>query len=146
MCCMKTLLVSISYVYLSSPRSRCQCGHRLNMLYVRRFSQADLQLARCDINNSYQKANKEEPMQLWPTRTCWMRHSRCIGVGVYGVFNRELNKSVSSHNSLIMMTSSNGNIFRVTGHLCGEFTGPRWIRHTKASDAEPWCFLWSASE
>ena len=23
-----------------------------------------------------------------------------------------------------VMTSSNGNIFRVTGHLCGEFTGP----------------------
>ena len=23
-----------------------------------------------------------------------------------------------------MMTSSNGNIFRVTGHLCGEFAGP----------------------
>ena len=30
-----------------------------------------------------------------------------------------------------MMTSSNGNIFRVTGHLCGEFTGPRWIPHIK---------------
>ena len=29
--------------------------------------------------------------------------------------------------SLSMMTSSNGNIFRFTGHLCGEFTGPRWI-------------------
>ena len=28
---------------------------------------------------------------------------------------------------LAMMTSSNGNIFRITGHLCGEFTGPRWI-------------------
>ena len=26
-----------------------------------------------------------------------------------------------------MMTSSNGNIFRVTGHLCGEFTGHRWM-------------------
>ena len=26
-----------------------------------------------------------------------------------------------------MMTSLNGNIFRATGHLCGEFTGPRWI-------------------
>ena len=25
---------------------------------------------------------------------------------------------------LNMMPSSNGNIFRVTGHLCGEFTGP----------------------
>ena len=44
------------------------------------------------------------------------------------------------------MTSSNGNILRVTGHLCGEFTGPRWIPHTKASDAELWCFLWSAPE
>ena len=31
---------------------------------------------------------------------------------------------------VIMMTSSNGNIFRVTGHLCGEFTGPKsqWHR------------------
>ena len=38
------------------------------------------------------------------------------------------------------MTSSNGNIFRVTGHLCREFTGPRWIPRTKASDAELWCF------
>ena len=25
---------------------------------------------------------------------------------------------------VFMMTSSNGNIFRVTGPLCGEFTGP----------------------
>ena len=38
-----------------------------------------------------------------------------------------------------MMTSSNGNIFHVTGHLCGEFTGHRWIPRAKASDAEPWC-------
>ena len=45
-----------------------------------------------------------------------------------------------------MMMSSNGNIFRVTGHLCGEFTGPRWIPRTKASDAELGCFLWAASE
>ena len=45
-----------------------------------------------------------------------------------------------------MMTSSNGNIFRVTGHLCGEFTGPRWIPRTKASDTELWCFLWTTSE
>ena len=46
----------------------------------------------------------------------------------------------------IMMTSSNGNIFRVTGLLCEEFTGPLWIPHTKASDAELWSFVWSASE
>ena len=39
-----------------------------------------------------------------------------------------------------MMTSSNGNIFRVSGPLCGEFTGDRWIPFTKTSDAELWCF------
>ena len=54
--------------------------------------------------------------------------------------------SVRPHVLCAMMTSSNGNIFRVTGHLCGEFTGPRWIPCTKASDAEFWCFLWSVSE
>ena len=36
----------------------------------------------------------------------------------------------------VMMTSSNGNISSVTGHLRGEFTGHRWIPRTKASDAE----------
>ena len=45
-----------------------------------------------------------------------------------------------------IMTSSNGNIFRVTGPLCGEFTGHRWIPRSKASDTELWCFLWSAPE
>ena len=37
--------------------------------------------------------------------------------------------------SLHMMTSSNGNIYRVTGHLCGEFTGHLRIPRTEASDA-----------
>ena len=48
--------------------------------------------------------------------------------------------------AMFMMTSSNGNIFRVTDPLGGEFTGHRWIPLTKASDAELWRFLWSASE
>ena len=51
-----------------------------------------------------------------------------------------------SYFELIMMTSSNGNIFRVTSPLCGEFTGHRWIPCTKASNAELWFFLWSALE
>ena len=58
----------------------------------------------------------------------------------YGDWLPYMNRSGS------MMTSSNGNIFRVTGHLCGEFTGPRWIPHTKARDAELWYLLWSAPE
>ena len=40
-----------------------------------------------------------------------------------------------------MITSSNGNFA-----ACGEFTSHRWIPLTKASDAELWCFLWSAPE
>ena len=42
------------------------------------------------------------------------------------------------------MTSSNGNTFRGNGPLCEEFTGHRRIPLTKASNAELWCFLWSA--
>ena len=52
---------------------------------------------------------------------------------MYDTDNQKLNSKI--------MTSSNGNIFRVTGSLCGEFTGHWWIPLTKASDAELWCFL-----
>ena len=43
---------------------------------------------------------------------------------------------------IIKITSSNRNIFRVTGHLFGELTGHQWIPHTKASDAELWYFFY----
>ena len=43
-----------------------------------------------------------------------------------------------------MMTSSIGNIFRVTGPLRGESTGHWWIPLTKASDMKLWCFPWCA--
>ena len=36
--------------------------------------------------------------------------------------------------------------FPVTVPLWGECTGHRWIPLTKTSDAELWCFLWSAPE
>ena len=37
----------------------------------------------------------------------------------------------------IMLTSSNGNIFRVTYPLCEEFTGNRWIPLTKFPSQRP---------
>ena len=46
----------------------------------------------------------------------------------------------------LIMMSSNGNMFRITGPLWGEFTGHRWIPLTKASFAELWCFVWSSPE
>ena len=57
----------------------------------------------------------------------------------------DISRAIVAHfHWLRMMTSSNGNIFRITGHLCDEFTGNRWIPLTKASDAELWCFHSSA--
>ena len=50
------------------------------------------------------------------------------------------------HNFYIMMTSSNGSIFHITGPLWGESAGYRLIPLTKASDMELWCLLWSAPE
>ena len=52
-----------------------------------------------------------------------------FGICMSSVVVRAMRNGGSLFN-MIMMTSSNGNIFRVTGPLCGEFPG----------------FLWSASE
>ena len=60
---------------------------------------------------------------------------------VMGTFGRVFAGSLVQ---VYMMTSSNRNIFRVTGPLCVEFTDHRWIPRTKASAAELRCFLWSA--
>ena len=53
-----------------------------------------------------------------------------------GLIVQQISDETSADGPSPMMTSSNGNIFRVTGHLCGEFTGHRWIPLTKTSDAE----------
>ena len=47
------------------------------------------------------------------------------------------------YENIDVMTLSNGNIFRITGLLSRELTGHLWIPLTEASDAEPWCFVWS---
>ena len=63
----------------------------------------------------------------------------CMELVLWTLINNQCRRCTTAQ-CWAMMTSSNGNIFRVTGHLCGEFTGHRWIPHTKASDAELWCF------
>ena len=50
---------------------------------------------------------------------------------IAGEITMETCKTLPWSLCLLMMTSSNGNIFRVTGPLCGEFTGDRWIPRTK---------------
>ena len=55
---------------------------------------------------------------------------------VLGLYNTEALLPICKTARGIMMTSSNGNFFRVTGSLSGKFTGHRWIPITKANDAE----------
>ena len=71
-----------------------------------------------------------------PFRTCGRLYQ---GVSMSWIHCREMQLSfmqraqwMAEHHKGVhtMMTSSNWNIFRVTGHLCREFTG----------DAELWCF------
>ena len=76
------------------------------------------------------------------THRCWNWHL-CRPVGL-SVVQCHLDHVIMIFYTISMMTSSNGNVFRDTGPLCGEFTGHRWIPSTKASDAELWCSLWSA--
>ena len=70
-------------------------------------------------NLSKRKHNKTVLWDILYTLGSWWRHQM------------ELFSAICAGNT----------IFR---HLCWEFTGHRWIPRTKASDAELWCFLWSA--
>ena len=66
----------------------------------------------------------------WPVHSFQKRPLTQKIFPFYDVITRRSSKCIQSV-FLFLMTSSNGSIFRVTGHLCGEFTDPRWIPHTK---------------
>ena len=63
---------------------------------------------------------------------------------IFSLTNPSLMEHMTTATERTMTTSSNGNIFRVTGPFCGEVTGHQWIPLPEASDAELLCFLWSA--
>ena len=74
----------------------------------------------------------------WSTKKTIMTHEimkLCEHLSISNTFWRIVRRVYEKQNATrYMMTSSNGNIFRVTGHFCGEFTGPRCIPRTKASN------------
>ena len=81
------------------------------------------------------------------TRPQWVNSDACdlFINNIQGCFHRTrvstiaVNRSatkVQQRTAMRMKTSSNGNIFRVTGPLWGEFPDHQWIPLTKASDAE----------
>ena len=88
----------------------------------------------------------------WKLCLHWLK-KLLIAVVIQGLYN-EICISISHFPILFsrcgqsdpMVTLWNGNIFRITGPLCGETTGHRSIPLIKASDGELWCPLWSAPE
>ena len=94
-------------------------------------------------------------VSVWNYTLCYSMSSykmqTTINLDTYRIGDKPLYKrnQVTGHfkskvNSITNDNVIKGNIFRVIGLLCGEFTGHRWISITKASDAELLCFLWSA--
>ena len=81
----------------------------------------------------------------WPHEPCYLGNHRLrIKMGSFAFLTYRYLQCYTGVSG--MMTSLNGNIFRVTGHLWVESTGDWWIPLTKASKADLWCFLWSAPE
>ena len=101
-------------------------------------------------NNHATKRHICYRMLTWYGSSVHKKIMKNIRDGIFSTVQRtessENGYSAVTANHVSMMTSSNGNTFRVTGPLCGEITDQRWILRTKASDAELWCFLWFAPE
>ena len=60
----------------------------------------------------------------------WREEKRTLVISFYTIIY--MNQATKMQYT--MKTSSNGNIFHVTGPFCGEFTGNQWIPLTKAND------------
>ena len=94
------------------------------------------QCLRCDVEQTFWSYQFNSLLRLTTNKPSKLNITGCFVRGIRrwvpGVFPLQSASNVESHR--------NWNIFRVTGPLCGEFTGHRWIPRTKASDAELWCF------
>ena len=95
----------------------------INFLTMRLFVQQFLQ------NNNEENigiSDKHRTSNVESVSISWRYHIYIIYIIIH--YNKRLH--LTSHQLCVqlclqsMMTSSNGNIFRVTGPLCGEFTGP----------------------
>ena len=84
----------------------------------------------------------------WQVWMVWILDKTGSCSGILGCLRRpDSNKGIQFiRSATVMLTSSNGNIFPVTGRLCLEFAGHQWVPLTKANDAELWCVHWSAPE
>ena len=77
------------------------------------------------IMKGFERAPCSIPLYVWQMYPRGWSHERSFHFAVCGIERTSTQSSFwRRQNKANMMTSSNGNIFRVTGPLCGEFTGP----------------------
>ena len=81
----------------------------------------------------------------WFMGSCW-HFMHTYTIATFGPYPEASEAPLVESRLKLMMTSSNGIIFHVTGPLWGESIGHWWIPLTKASNAELWCFLWCVPE
>ena len=93
---------------------------------------------RCEIAHKWMPHNPTNEKSTLVQATAWCRQATRPYLGQCWSRSMLLYRGTRCHCVLIWdvicmftMTSSNGNIFRFTDHLCGEFTGHRWISYTK---------------
>ena len=85
----------------------------------------------------------QEFFYRWPWRLItWLLvypryHQPCYSICRMNVSVCSMRKRLTPCSISVMMTSSIGNIFRVTGHLCGEFTGHRQGRQASLTLSRP---------
>ena len=72
----------------------------------------------------FQRANLKLHIKFWTTYTAKYDPPRKLRSADKQLLSQPLCRLKTYARWPSMMTSSNGNIFRVTVHLCGEFTGP----------------------
>ena len=133
----------------ASRASRCAILPIVSMPFPCR---ADFRLAPSQWETSLQSnavshclgANLESALPLHG-RICVL----CYWQQIYYVNKLTLRHSYTDFNvtdSSSMTMTSNGNISRLMCPLWGDSTGHRWIRLTKASNGELWCFLCCAPQ
>ena len=90
-----------------------------------------------NLSHRHESINKMLSMYICVCHTYIDIHIRIYKYIYISRMNAQVRFALSFHHDDVIKWKH----FRVTGHLCGEFTGHRWIPRTKASEAELWWFL-----
>ena len=148
---------------MPNERTRSNLGHVRTLAEVRRFrycislnlsiavsSHSNINSLKCIISIDLHSSSYFGPVNLIIIASmtiygllCWFLGGITVWLHFVAPFTTA---NVTGYYDSHIMTSPNGNIFPITGLLCGEFDGHQWIPLTKARDAELWCFLCSAPE